>query len=635
MKRSLTTLLLCCICSLLTFAGINKTLNDAQALFKSATNIEQYQKAKKKFQSAKTDVGYVPAEHDKAINDGVRKCESRINELSPRLKVNGESSTANISFSGSGGSQTLTISTNQGTPYCSALPSWISVSSTSTSAITIYCNSNSSSSSRTDWFNVNAGNKTVRVNVTQAASARRDTYLRVDNTTAVSRSFASSGGSVTFSVSTDAGSWDTWGIPNFCEVTNRTSTSFTLKCNPNTTGSSRSDYMKIKTANHEVRIDITQSAGSSTSSSSSSSSHTANIEKVWLTQNETENGVLGLKVHVKFTIAGMKGLNGRASAYFYDSSNNQIRDTNGSYGTTGDVSYAASSTDITPGYDNSRYDDLTIFMPYSELHQSGSYSRTIKVLVSIWDNSSTSHKELTQNYYTTFSYTPKVASYLRVDGKTSVSTSFSSSGGTETFSVSTDGASWDTWGIPSFCEVTNRTATSFTLKCNPNTGSQRSDYMKIKSGDKEVRIDITQYAGSSSSSSSGLATARFNRIWVDHNAYEDGKKGMKIHMHLEVDNAKNHNVRVIAYFYFTSGTALKDYDDSYNTTDGNVSCGKSITPGYDYTEWKDLTMFMPYDQLHLSKSGTHHLKFYMSVRDRTSDKWLGEDSQWETFDITY
>lgn len=41
--------------------------------------------------------------------------------------------------------------------------------------------------------------------------------------------------------------------------------------------------------------------------------------------------------------------------------------------------------------------------------------------------------------------------YLKVDGKTEVTTSFSSSGGAQVFLVSTDASSWTTWGIPSWC----------------------------------------------------------------------------------------------------------------------------------------------------------------------------------------
>lgn len=91
------------------------------------------------------------------------------------------------------------------------------------------------------------------------------------------------------------------------------------------------------------------------------------------------------------------------------------------------------------------------------------------------------------------------ASYLTVDNQTSVTSSFPASGGTETFYIATDGSSWTTWGVPSWCTVEEKTATSFRLRCAANTtSSSRSDYMKVKSGDREVRIDISQVAPSRS-----------------------------------------------------------------------------------------------------------------------------------------
>lgn len=97
-------------------------------------------------------------------------------------------------------------------------------------------------------------------------------------------------------------------------------------------------------------------------------------------------------------------------------------------------------------------------------------------------------------YETTFNVVKKegAASYLTVDSKTAVSTSFSASGGNETFYVKTDATSWETWGIPSWCEIKSKTSSSFTLSCKPNSGAARSDYMKVKAGGKEVRIDISQ-----------------------------------------------------------------------------------------------------------------------------------------------
>lgn len=98
-------------------------------------------------------------------------------------------------------------------------------------------------------------------------------------------------------------------------------------------------------------------------------------------------------------------------------------------------------------------------------------------------------------YETTFEVKKRdgLATYLTVDSKTAVSTTFSLNGGSETFYVKTDAGSWDTWGVPSWCEIIEKTESSFTIKCKPNTtGSTRTDYMKIKADGKEVRIDIKQ-----------------------------------------------------------------------------------------------------------------------------------------------
>lgn len=97
-------------------------------------------------------------------------------------------------------------------------------------------------------------------------------------------------------------------------------------------------------------------------------------------------------------------------------------------------------------------------------------------------------------YETTLEIKKKLGSttYLTVDSKTAVSTSFSSTGGSENFYVKTDAGDWDVWGVPSWCEV-NKYTSSFSLKCKPNTGSTRTDYLLVKAGDKSVRLDIKQF----------------------------------------------------------------------------------------------------------------------------------------------
>lgn len=519
------------------FCGINKTLNAAQQMFREATTATQYQKAKQKFLSAKLDVAYVATEHDNAINEGVRKCDNKINELTPRLSVNGNTSSTDISFSASGGSKTLNISTNQGTPNASALPSWITVSNSSSTSMTISCAANTTTSSRNDWFNVNAGSKTVRVNVSQSG-----------------KSSSSS------------------------------------------------------------------SSNSSSSQNTPNGNHSANIESVWIEKDVTSGGQEGLYVHSKFTVDGLKGLDGRVSTYYYDDSGNAIKDTNDSYCTSGDNPVVAASGEIKPGYDNARYDDFKVFIPYSELHQSGTSSRTIKVMVVIWDYSSSNHKELARKAYTSFSYTPKSDSYLNVDSKTAVSTSFSASGGTETFYISTDADSWSTWGVPSFCEVTNKTANSFTLKCEPNTGSERSDWMKVKTGNHEVRIDITQPSGKK---------AEIISVEQEHNVFNGYSKGMSIIAKYSVANMKGELIKCTAWFYYGDNSTRLN-----NGYGGQVNASDSSTSDYDNTTFTT-RLFVPYQSLNMGSGWNGTLSFDIVISDSSGTTLVRKDNYTFTYSQGY
>ena len=78
MKRLTTLLLAVLMCVGGAVAGVNRTLIAAQSLLTTASTIQQYQNAKKKFQAAKSDPGYVASEHDRSINAGISKCNSAI-----------------------------------------------------------------------------------------------------------------------------------------------------------------------------------------------------------------------------------------------------------------------------------------------------------------------------------------------------------------------------------------------------------------------------------------------------------------------------------------------------------------------------------------------------------------------------
>ena len=219
------------------------------------------------------------------------------------------------------------------------------------------------------------------------------------------------------------------------------------------------------------------------------------------------------------------------------------------------------------------------------------------------------------------------ATALTVDRKTALTVSLDEDGGYRSFSVNTDGDSYDVTLLPSWCSVTDKTETAFTIKYEANnSGSSRSDWFRVDSGDQKVRIDVSQDASGPS--------AEIENLWVDHNYYYDNRKGMMIHVHMSVYDMKGLSGRVSAYFYYggDSETALVDYNQSYRTEDGKVSVGDNYTATYEASEWKDFWIFMPYDELHLSK-GHYELKFQVVIWGNQDQRLA--DTDWQYFTFTY
>ena len=93
---------------------------------------------------------------------------------------------------------------------------------------------------------------------------------------------------------------------------------------------------------------------------------TASVEKIWLEHGVTQNGISGMKVHLKFNVQGMKGGSGRVIAYFDSPQGTGVKDTNGKYRTS-DGNVCANS-EFSPNYENAIYNDFPIFMPIDEIH---------------------------------------------------------------------------------------------------------------------------------------------------------------------------------------------------------------------------------------------------------------------------
>lgn len=125
---------------------------------------------------------------------------------------------------------------------------------------------------------------------------------------------------------------------------------------------------------------------------------TATIQSVWVDHNVFENDVKGMRIHVKFSINNLQQVPCTATAYFYLDSGEALRDFNHKYNTTdGHVSV---STSFTPGYVNTSYNDLQLFMPYSELHMNkGTYQ--LKFFIQLFRRG---NYYITQSSWQTFQY---------------------------------------------------------------------------------------------------------------------------------------------------------------------------------------------------------------------------------------
>ena len=129
--------------------------------------------------------------------------------------------------------------------------------------------------------------------------------------------------------------------------------------------------------------------------------------------------------------------------------------------------------------------------------------------------------------------------------------------------------------------------------------------------------------------------ATIQDVTVDHNVYEDGKKGMKIHVKFNIKQCKGESCRAIAYFYYADGTSVKDTNGQYKDAGGNVSSGTDFKPGYDDTDYKDLVIFIPNAEIHsTTTTGTVSFYFQVELYNFNTKSFIGNKYK-VNFSLTY
>lgn len=217
--------------------------------------------------------------------------------------------------------------------------------------------------------------------------------------------------------------------------------------------------------------------------------------------------------------------------------------------------------------------------------------------------------------------------YLSVN-KTSISTS--SYGTTEYITVSSN-ATWEVQYPSGNMYSVTRNGNTLTIRIEENASTEsRSDFFNIKTtdGSKVQKISLSQTGKSG-------PFATINNITVDHNVYQNGYKGMRIHVKFDAYSVLNHTIKVCVYFAYKNGSDLNGVVGSnYITPNGKATVQDTGTAHYTNSTWSDFTLFMPYVNLNMA-SGCKDvsLEGQVGIRDVTTDEWL--TSSYKKFTFTF
>lgn len=119
--------------------------------------------------------------------------------------------------------------------------------------------------------------------------------------------------------------------------------------------------------------------------------------------------------------------------------------------------------------------------------------------------------------------------------------------------------------------------------------------------------------------------ARIDNIWSEYDIWQNSQMGMVIHVKFRIGGLRGVPCNAVAYFAFSDGQQLDDYDGLYTTTDGQVSAARNFTPSYDEANFENLQIFIPYNQLHMSV-GRHNLQYHVELHTSYSGAHIASSS---------
>jgi uncharacterized protein YifE (UPF0438 family) len=128
----------------------------------------------------------------------------------------------------------------------------------------------------------------------------------------------------------------------------------------------------------------------------------------------------------------------------------------------------------------------------------------------------------------------------------------------------------------------------------------------------------------SNNGNSSAPNASMEKVWIDYDVTENGRKGMRIHVKFRVQNLKNVESDLRIRVARQNDALLKGVSAAYSNTDGELTVTRKLKPGFDATVYEDETVFLPYQEINLGR-GVFNLKLDVDVTYRSGEliKHLG------------
>ncbi|MCL2726948.1 MAG: BACON domain-containing protein [Bacteroidales bacterium] len=346
-----------------------------------------------------------------------RQYDECVKQLTPAITL--AVAPREISFAPEGGVASLAVATNANSYQVTSLPGWCSIENRSPQNFSIKCDLWGGSSPREGFFYVQAGDKSERINVIQSGAFTLT--LSSGNL-----AFSSSGGTASVTVTTNANDYDIGSLPSWCLVVNKDADAFDIQCIPWSGASPREGYFDVLAGDKSERVTIVQTA---------TIVFTVTPDRISFAST---GGTVPLSVTTNFDDYEIASLPNWCSV---------------------------------AGKDAKGFSITCNPLPGSSLRESyfivraGEMTKTVMV---------------TQHAPTTFSISPQNAL-------------FASSGGRESFTVSTNAADWQVTSLPSWCTVVDKKAEGFVIVCDPWSGSSpRQGFFDVQAGDKSERVTVSQ-----------------------------------------------------------------------------------------------------------------------------------------------